>query len=155
LGENVKNGLISIVWMIGIVILAAWFDQRYASMERGAVYRPHTIMWVRAVFTMIISAAVIWLAWFAVFNGERNKIVAVTFLATGLLFLVAPLILSYFWSGTLADMNVVRLMVPILTSGMGLASTAMGFIAVIGWIGLTTFGQIEFVEAGSDDNPED
>jgi hypothetical protein len=141
--------------MLGIVMLAAWFDQRYASMERGAIYRPRTIMWVRAVSTMVIAAAVIWLAWFAVFNGERNKIVAATFLATGLLFLLAPLILSYFFrSGTLADMNVVRFMVAILTSSLGLASTALGFIAVIGWVGLTTFGQIELVESGSDDNSE-
>jgi hypothetical protein len=151
-----KKALILIGWMVGVLILAAWFDQAYASSERGTIFHLSTLMWSKVIFTLILATTVVGLAWFGLLRGERNKVVATIFLAIGLLALFSSTLYgSNFLEDIIADRNTETMLQVISSSGLALTPVAGAFIAVIGWVGLTTFGQRPLTELSPSESSND
>jgi hypothetical protein len=146
----VKKDLISIAWMLGVLILAGVLDQLYEQALAGAAQRFEfgTLLWLKLSFTLLFVAATLGLAWFALCQGNRNPILSLSFMGTGLLLMLSMTLPGYrFWTHVLQTEFVRQLIGVEITSSLQLASIGAAFIAVIGIVGLTPFGQIELVES--------
>ncbi len=130
--------------MIGILVLAWWFDRLYefahlgvgpfARLGVGPVVYPNPLLWVSALTNWALAGLVLLLAWFVIFKHGGSALVFLIFLLVGLL-----VMFSFFLEAPLAEFAPLPyqpLTVFLPVSPRSLTFHASAFIAVIGVIGL-------------------
>src|SRR5687768_8530325 len=96
-----KKLLISGMMMLGVLILAALFDQLYiqAAKEAGQTFNFTSLTWLKPIFTLTLAAAVLGLVWFSLYYSKRSIVVSLIFSTVGLFILASLTIqVSMFWS---------------------------------------------------------